>query len=67
MIKRVLNQAGLPLLSGITVHCPGSPGHGSRFVENTAAEKLVLICTIKRLKTGLKESVSNNTYLFTFL
>ncbi|TKS71374.1 Aminoacylase-1A [Collichthys lucidus] len=24
----------------ITVHCPGSPGHGSRFVENTAAEKL---------------------------
>lgn len=27
--------------SGITIHCPGSPGHGSRFVENTAAEKLV--------------------------
>ncbi|TRZ01132.1 hypothetical protein DNTS_007855 [Danionella cerebrum] len=25
---------------GITVRCPGSPGHGSRFVENTAAEKL---------------------------
>uniref|UniRef100_A0AAQ5YZ28 N-acyl-aliphatic-L-amino acid amidohydrolase n=1 Tax=Amphiprion ocellaris TaxID=80972 RepID=A0AAQ5YZ28_AMPOC len=24
----------------ITVHCPGRPGHGSRFVENTAAEKL---------------------------
>uniref|UniRef100_A0A8D3ECM9 N-acyl-aliphatic-L-amino acid amidohydrolase n=1 Tax=Scophthalmus maximus TaxID=52904 RepID=A0A8D3ECM9_SCOMX len=24
----------------ITVHCPGSPGHGSRFVENTAAEKM---------------------------
>lgn len=24
----------------ITVSCPGSPGHGSRFVENTAAEKL---------------------------
>ncbi|XP_036415205.1 aminoacylase-1-like [Colossoma macropomum] len=24
----------------ITVRCPGSPGHGSRFVENTAAEKL---------------------------
>ncbi|XP_061730314.1 aminoacylase-1A-like [Nerophis ophidion] len=24
----------------ITIHCPGSPGHGSRFVENTAAEKL---------------------------
>uniref|UniRef100_A0A8C1WX74 N-acyl-aliphatic-L-amino acid amidohydrolase n=1 Tax=Cyprinus carpio TaxID=7962 RepID=A0A8C1WX74_CYPCA len=24
-------------------HCPGSPGHGSRFVENTAAEKLVSV------------------------
>ncbi|XP_023699042.1 aminoacylase-1 [Paramormyrops kingsleyae] len=24
----------------ITVTCPGNPGHGSRFVENTAAEKL---------------------------
>uniref|UniRef100_A0A8C6TDU6 N-acyl-aliphatic-L-amino acid amidohydrolase n=1 Tax=Neogobius melanostomus TaxID=47308 RepID=A0A8C6TDU6_9GOBI len=24
----------------INIHCPGSPGHGSRFVENTAAEKL---------------------------
>ncbi|MCJ8744176.1 hypothetical protein PDJAM_G00115420 [Pangasius djambal] len=24
----------------VTVRCPGSPGHGSRFVENTAAEKL---------------------------
>uniref|UniRef100_A0A6Q2ZHQ8 N-acyl-aliphatic-L-amino acid amidohydrolase n=1 Tax=Esox lucius TaxID=8010 RepID=A0A6Q2ZHQ8_ESOLU len=24
----------------ITVRCPGNPGHGSRFVENTAAEKL---------------------------
>ncbi|KAL7837052.1 hypothetical protein SRHO_G00267630 [Serrasalmus rhombeus] len=24
----------------ITIRCPGSPGHGSRFVENTAAEKL---------------------------
>lgn len=31
------------LFSGITIHCPGSPGHGSRFVENTAAEKLVRI------------------------
>lgn len=27
--------------TGVTVRCPGSPGHGSRFVENTAAEKLV--------------------------
>ena len=22
------------------MHCPGDPGHGSRFVENTAAEKI---------------------------
>ncbi len=29
--------------AGITVRCPGSPGHGSRFVENTAAEKLVSV------------------------
>uniref|UniRef100_A0AAR2JIF8 N-acyl-aliphatic-L-amino acid amidohydrolase n=1 Tax=Pygocentrus nattereri TaxID=42514 RepID=A0AAR2JIF8_PYGNA len=28
----------------ITIRCPGSPGHGSRFVENTAAEKLVSNC-----------------------
>uniref|UniRef100_UPI00398F2D6C aminoacylase-1-like isoform X2 n=1 Tax=Pristiophorus japonicus TaxID=55135 RepID=UPI00398F2D6C len=25
---------------GVTVRCPGSPGHGSRFIENTAAEKV---------------------------
>uniref|UniRef100_A0A8C2C067 N-acyl-aliphatic-L-amino acid amidohydrolase n=1 Tax=Cyprinus carpio TaxID=7962 RepID=A0A8C2C067_CYPCA len=30
----------------ITVRCPGSPGHGSRFVENTAAEKLVSVFRI---------------------
>ncbi|XP_072136836.1 aminoacylase-1B-like isoform X2 [Mobula birostris] len=24
----------------VTVRCPGSPGHGSRFIENTAGEKL---------------------------
>jgi len=23
----------------VKIHCPGDPGHGSRFVENTAAEK----------------------------
>lgn len=32
-----------PSSIGITVHCPGNPGHGSRFVENTAAEKLVRV------------------------
>uniref|UniRef100_A0A8C1X2F3 N-acyl-aliphatic-L-amino acid amidohydrolase n=1 Tax=Cyprinus carpio TaxID=7962 RepID=A0A8C1X2F3_CYPCA len=34
----------------ITVHCPGSPGHGSRFVENTAAEKLVSV--FRKLNTS---------------
>uniref|UniRef100_A0A673MUI2 N-acyl-aliphatic-L-amino acid amidohydrolase n=1 Tax=Sinocyclocheilus rhinocerous TaxID=307959 RepID=A0A673MUI2_9TELE len=27
----------------LVFRCPGSPGHGSRFVENTAAEKLVSV------------------------
>ena len=26
---------------GLKIHCTGNPGHGSRFVENTAAEKYV--------------------------
>jgi len=26
---------------GIRIKCAGDPGHGSRFIENTAAEKLV--------------------------
>lgn len=25
---------------GVKVSCPGNPGHGSRFIEGTAAEKL---------------------------
>ena len=28
------------LLTGVKVSCPGNPGHGSRFIEGTAAEKL---------------------------
>lgn len=27
--------------AGIKVKCMGSPGHGSRFISNTAAEKMV--------------------------
>ena len=27
--------------AGLTIHCPGNPGHGSRFIENTAVEKVV--------------------------
>ena len=29
------------LLSGVKVTCKGPPGHGSRFIEGTAAEKMV--------------------------
>lgn len=38
------------LFPGITIHCPGSPGHGSRFVENTAAEKLVSVNVLGPVK-----------------
>lgn len=30
-----------PTAAGIKVKCMGSPGHGSRFISNTAAEKMV--------------------------
>uniref|UniRef100_A0A8C6PGV0 N-acyl-aliphatic-L-amino acid amidohydrolase n=1 Tax=Nothobranchius furzeri TaxID=105023 RepID=A0A8C6PGV0_NOTFU len=45
----------------ITVHCPGSPGHGSRFVENTAAEKLEFE---KQIKQWCKEAGEDVTYDF---
>jgi len=28
-------------LSGVKVTCKGPPGHGSKFIEGTAAEKMV--------------------------
>jgi aminoacylase len=28
------------VIIGVKVSCPGNPGHGSRFIEGTAAEKL---------------------------
>ena len=31
------------VFAGIHVSCPGNPGHGSRFIENNAAEKLVSV------------------------
>lgn len=31
----------MPTAAGIKVKCMGSPGHGSRFITNTAAEKMV--------------------------
>jgi len=40
------DRGGNTIFPGITVHCPGSPGHGSRFVENTAAEKLVSVISL---------------------
>ena len=30
-------------VSGFQITCPGNPGHGSRFIENTAVEKVVHI------------------------
>uniref|UniRef100_A0A8C1ZET3 N-acyl-aliphatic-L-amino acid amidohydrolase n=1 Tax=Cyprinus carpio TaxID=7962 RepID=A0A8C1ZET3_CYPCA len=45
----------------ITVHCPGSPGHGSRFVENTAAEKLEFE---EKIKAWCKEAGEDVTYDF---
>uniref|UniRef100_A0A8D3BH98 N-acyl-aliphatic-L-amino acid amidohydrolase n=1 Tax=Scophthalmus maximus TaxID=52904 RepID=A0A8D3BH98_SCOMX len=45
----------------ITVHCPGSPGHGSRFVENTAAEKMEFEGQIKQ---WCKEAGEDVTYKF---
>lgn len=54
-LSLALLSAGAPMLSqalcstlpspppaaGIKVKCMGSPGHGSRFISNTAAEKMV--------------------------
>ncbi|KAK6060172.1 hypothetical protein COOONC_02175, partial [Cooperia oncophora] len=31
------------IFSGTKVTCEGSPGHGSKFIENTAGEKLVSV------------------------
>ncbi|KAJ7369593.1 adenylate cyclase, partial [Desmophyllum pertusum] len=31
---------GFALDEGMKVTCKGSPGHGSRFIENSAAEKM---------------------------
>ncbi|XP_010795291.1 aminoacylase-1A [Notothenia coriiceps] len=45
----------------ITIHCPGSPGHGSRFVENTAAEKLEFE---RQIKEWCKEAGEDVTYEF---
>uniref|UniRef100_A0A674PCR9 N-acyl-aliphatic-L-amino acid amidohydrolase n=1 Tax=Takifugu rubripes TaxID=31033 RepID=A0A674PCR9_TAKRU len=45
----------------ITIHCPGSPGHGSRFVENTAAEKLEFE---RQIKAWCKEAGEDVTYEF---
>lgn len=35
------------ILAGIKVKVEGNPGHGSRFIEDTAAEKLVRVHPIK--------------------
>uniref|UniRef100_A0A3B4DHF7 N-acyl-aliphatic-L-amino acid amidohydrolase n=1 Tax=Pygocentrus nattereri TaxID=42514 RepID=A0A3B4DHF7_PYGNA len=45
----------------ITIRCPGSPGHGSRFVENTAAEKLEFE---EQIKAWCAEAGEGITYEF---
>jgi aminoacylase len=30
----------------VRITCPGSPGHGSRFLENTAAEKVNCVVAV---------------------
>lgn len=42
-------------LSGVQVTSTGKPGHGSRFIEDTAAEKLV--CGIRGGSLGVPEAV----------
>lgn len=37
---------------GLKVTCTGSPGHGSKFIENTAAEKLVGNLEVSALIAG---------------
>ena len=34
------------VLPGFTVTCPGDPGHGSRFIKNTAVNKVVSCLTV---------------------
>ena len=41
--KYILNNIKINFFDyilGVKVSCPGNPGHGSRFIEGTAAEKL---------------------------
>uniref|UniRef100_A0A667XX24 N-acyl-aliphatic-L-amino acid amidohydrolase n=1 Tax=Myripristis murdjan TaxID=586833 RepID=A0A667XX24_9TELE len=49
----------------ITIHCPGSPGHGSRFVENTAAEKLVsfhILLLNNKIKSRCRHLIHNECF-----
>ena len=34
------------VVSGMQITCTGNPGHGSRFIENTAVEKVVSMATM---------------------
>lgn len=54
------------LLIGIRIHCPGKPGHGSRFIEDNAAEKVVSILYMYDL-LHKKKKHSSNIYYFLFI
>ncbi|KAM9324366.1 aminoacylase-1-like [Gastrophryne carolinensis] len=48
----------------ITVHCRGDPGHGSRFIENTAASKLhSVINSFLELREKEKKRLQANPHL----
>ena len=50
-----VNMVGMMnrLFPGVQVRCPGNPGHGSRFIENNAGEKVVSSLKQKE-RSGLK-------------
>ena len=49
------------LFSGVKVRCPGNPGHGSRFIENNAGEKVVSIFKnkTKRINSQLGSALAS--------
>uniref|UniRef100_A0A8C2TLV6 Aminoacylase 1 n=1 Tax=Coturnix japonica TaxID=93934 RepID=A0A8C2TLV6_COTJA len=57
-------NVGFALDEGIKVKCVGSPGHGSRFITNTAAEKLhKVITSFLAFRESEKQRLKSNTNL----
>ncbi len=54
MLISNMSNAYFKYFQGLKITCRGNPGHGSRFIENTAVEKVVkyfmrLFCTKPKL------------------